>query len=70
MMRIIVTGALLSLAGCQGIQSPLAPGGDQAAALHGLFLLMMLLIQQLLLQAKPLLHFLLQIGRASCRERV
>ena len=41
MMRIIVTGALLSLAGCQGIQSPLAPGGDQAAALHGLFLLMM-----------------------------
>lgn len=31
---------LLALAGCSGIQSPIAPTGDQADALHQLFLLM------------------------------
>ena len=37
--RLIIAQALL-LAGCGGIQSPLHPAGDQAGALHGLFLLM------------------------------
>jgi cytochrome c oxidase subunit 2 len=31
----------LLVAACSGVQSPLAPHGDQAQALHGLFLLMM-----------------------------
>lgn len=41
MTRIGVVAIMLLLAGCQGVQSPLAPGGDQATALHNLFLLMM-----------------------------
>jgi cytochrome c oxidase subunit II len=41
MTRPLPLIAMLMLAGCSGVQSPLSPAGDQAAALHGLFLLMM-----------------------------
>lgn len=39
MMRLVILLAL-PLAACAGVQSPLAPAGDQAAALHRLLILM------------------------------
>jgi cytochrome c oxidase subunit 2 len=40
-MKRVSLFAPLLLAGCAGIQSPLAPTGDEASALHQLFVLMM-----------------------------
>ncbi|MDF2639028.1 MAG: hypothetical protein K0R64_2012 [Novosphingobium lindaniclasticum] len=42
MRTAIVFLAVATLAGCAGIQSPLSPAGDQAAALHSLSTLMMI----------------------------
>jgi cytochrome c oxidase subunit 2 len=41
MRRLLTFAPVLLLAGCSGIQTPLAPTGDQAGALHQLFILMM-----------------------------
>jgi cytochrome c oxidase subunit 2 len=42
MKRALASLSLLSLGACAGVQSPLAPAGDQASALHSLFTLMMI----------------------------
>jgi cytochrome c oxidase subunit 2 len=41
MKRVLFLGCLLPLASCTGVQTPLAPAGDQAAGQYSLFVLML-----------------------------